>query len=177
MRRIVPAILLLFLVQIHMHAQSSHEHTLHHEDRSSLRAAILIGHTLIPVPHARENILIPSWGFDLEYWFNHTWGIGWHNDLEIESFIIQRPNDELIERENPLVTTLDLLYKPVGGLVILMGPGCEIARGQNFLLFRLGFEYEIELSNHWDLAPSLFFDSREDSFHTWSLGLGVGYRW
>lgn len=177
MRRFVLVFLLLVTCQLHTYAQSLSAHRNPTKDQSSLRVAILIGHTFIPVAHTHENILIPSWGLDLEYWFNHTWGLGWHNDLEIESFIIQRPGDESIEREYPLVTTLDLLYKPAGGLVLLIGPGYEIARGQDYLLMRLGLEYEIELSHHWDLAPSFFFDSREGSFHTWSLGLGVGYRW
>jgi len=75
------------------HHQSEHPH---------FRAALLIGHTLIKSAGTDSHLFIPSWGLDLEYWMNETWGIGMHNDIEIESFIIKRTNEEEIERVNHL---------------------------------------------------------------------------
>lgn len=135
-----------------------------------------MSHTLIPVEHTGENLLIPSWGLDLEYWWSSRWGLGLHNDLEIESFIIEESEEEFIERSYPLVMTLDALFKPMGGLVLLIGPGIEVAPEGSFWLMRAGLEYEFELAHHWDLAPTIFYDTREDSFQTWSFGLGVGKR-
>ncbi len=142
------------------------------------RVAVLIGHTLIPDEHSGEEFFIPSWGLDLEYWFNKEWGIGLHSDLEIETFVLVRENAEQdeLERQSPLVLTLDALFKPWKGLVFQVGPGIEIERSENFPLLRLGLEYEFELPNHWDIAPSFFYDNRFGAYHTWSIALGVGKR-
>ncbi len=40
----------------------------------------------------------------------------------------------------------------------------------------MGIEYEFELKNHWDLAPSLVFDLKEDVYDSWTLGIAVGKR-
>lgn len=140
------------------------------------RGAVFISHTFIPAVAENTRVAIPSYGLDLEYWFNHDWGIGLHNDLELESFIIEQDHEEFLERDYPLVSSLDLLYRPWKGLVFQIGPGIEIDRNETFFLFRLGMEYEIELGHHWDLYPTFFYDTREDAFTTISLGLGVGKR-
>jgi hypothetical protein len=172
--------LLLFAFPCGVHAQGHHAPMEHSSNahRPQFRAAILIGHTLIPEEHAGENFLIPSWGLDLEYWPYAKWGVGLHSDLEIETFVILRNGGEQgeLERLSPLVLTLDILYKPWKGLVLQLGPGLEIERSENFNLWRAGLEYEIELGHHWDLAPTLFYDSRSDEYHTWSFALGVGKR-
>lgn len=149
-----------------------------HEEFKHLRAAILIGHTLIPEKHANENFFIPSWGFDLEYWANEKWGIGLHSDLEIETFIIikNQTEEEEIERITPLVLTLDALFKPWKGLVFQIGPGLEIEKEENYTLLRAGLEYEIEMPDHWDISPTVFYDTRFDEYHTWSIALGIGKR-
>jgi hypothetical protein len=147
-------------------------------ERPLFRAAILIGHTLIPAEHAGSNFFIPSWGFDLEYWPVHSWGIGLHSDLEIETFIIVHPdyeNNEL-ERISPLVVTLDALYRPWKGLVFQFGPGIEFERDENYPLLRAGLEYEFELNHHWDICPTVFYDTRFSEYHTWSIALGIGKR-
>lgn len=172
--------LLFLLLSISMFAQHGERHQNHHGKQPfpHFRAAVLLGHTLIPEEHAGEAFFIPSWGLDLEYWMNPKWGIGLHSDLEIETFVILRDEGEFgeLERLSPLVLTLDVLYKPWKGLVLQLGPGIELERNENFSLFRAGIEYEFELSHHWDLAPTVFYDSRTDEYHTWSIALGVGKR-
>jgi hypothetical protein len=142
------------------------------------RIAVLLGHTLIPAEHAGENFFIPSWGLDLEYWIQKKWGVGIHSDLEIETFIILRENSdqEELERISPLVVTLDALYKPWRGLVLQIGPGIEFEKNENYPLLRAGIEYEFELNHHWDIAPTVFYDTRFSEYHTWSIALGVGKR-
>ncbi|MCB0628583.1 MAG: hypothetical protein R2824_25715 [Saprospiraceae bacterium] len=142
------------------------------------RVAGLIGHTLIPTKHAGENLFIPSWGLDLEYWIHPNWGIGLHNDIEIETFVIlyNYGEERNPERVAPLVLTLDALIKPFGGLVVQFGPGIEFEKKENFALFRAGLEYEIEIGNHWDISPTIFYDTRFEEYHTWSFALGIGRR-
>ncbi|HMO38158.1 MAG TPA: hypothetical protein PKC76_04705 [Saprospiraceae bacterium] len=142
------------------------------------RGAILLGHTFVPTSLPREqHTVIPSWGLDIEYWFSQSWAIGLHNDLELQTFIIERgKDDELLEREFPLVLTLDALYRLPNGLVFQVGPGYEIERNESFLLLRAGIEYEWHLGHHWDIAPAFFYDTRAKANDTWTIALGFGKR-
>jgi hypothetical protein len=176
-------IIVLAVLLFPLSSWSQHNHTsisdLNHSDHPSWRVALLIGHTLIPEQHANQNFFIPSWGLDLEYWFSPKVGLGIHNDLEVETFVILRDSGEgdELERITPLVFTLDLLIKPYKGLVLQIGPGYEIEKEEGFPLFRTGIEYEVEFGNHWDISPTVFYDSRFDGgYHTWSIALGVGKR-
>ena len=156
--------------------QAQHQTAIEDHHFKHFRVSVLLGHTLVPSRHSSEHLFIPSWGLDLEYWHNAKWGLGLHNDLELQTFVIEKENDEILQREYPLVATLDLLYKPWRDLVVLFGPGVEFEPTERLSLWRIGVEYEIEFFNHWDLAPSFFYDSRKDTFDTWSLALGVGRR-
>lgn len=174
-------ILLFFVSGFVLHAQ--HHHPIGHEPSPHpaahvphYRVAVLIGHTLIEGRHVEGSLFIPSWGLDLEYWPSAKWGIGLHNDLELESFILIGPEGEEIERMQPLVITADALYQFKKGWIISLGPGIEIERGENYPLVRLGIEWEIEMGKHFDLAPTIFYDQRLDGYHTWSVALGVGKR-
>ena len=125
-----------------------------------------------------KTFLSLPWGLDLEYWIQSKWGLGIHSDLEIETFVIIQDDGRLegLERVSPLVVTLDALYKPWKGLIFQFGPGIEIEKSENFPLLRTGIEYEIEIGDHWDIAPTIFYDSRLDGYHTWSFAFGVGKR-
>lgn len=148
----------------------------HQPADSHFRTSLVLSHTLIPVEvnGKVENLYIPSWGLDLEYWFSHKWGIGLHNDVELETFEIQTQDFEIIERLYPVVLTLDVLWKPWRELVLLTGPGIEIERGRNLQVFRFGTEYEISIAKNWDIAPSFYYDMRMKAYDTWSLGIGIG---
>ena len=106
-----------------------------------LRVAVLMGHTFIPMGPSHDRLAVPSWGIDLEYWFNHKWGAGLHNDIEIETFLVEHEgHEEVLTREYPLVLTLDALYKPWKQLVLLVGPGWEFEPTEDFFLIRAGVE-------------------------------------
>lgn len=146
-----------------------------HSSEKGIRIAGVIGHTYINSDGMDGNLYIPSWGLDIDYWFNHKWGIGLHNDIEIENFIVERNDAEVIERENPLVFTLDALYHIGNGFVMSIGPGVELEKNESFFLARIGLEYEYEINKNFYLMPTLFHDQRFDGFSTTTIGLGVGH--
>ncbi|MGV6830000.1 MAG: hypothetical protein ACWA5P_00370, partial [bacterium] len=59
-------------------AQEYKEHTYRPAEGSGFRIAGVIGHTLVN-NEGMDNVFVPSWSLDFEYWFNHSWGIGLHN--------------------------------------------------------------------------------------------------
>ena len=164
---------IFILLTVFSQLKSQHVHP-HEDSHKGIRMAVLIGHTMIKSEGSDEHLFIPSWGLDIEYWFSKRIGIGLHNDIEIESFIIVNKGEEEIERINPLVITLDALYHFNNGLVLSGGPGVEISEGESYYLMRIGAEVEIPIGKGFDLAPTLFFDQRFDGFSTWTFALGVG---
>ena len=140
-----------------------------------MRIAGVIGHTYINSDGMDGDLYIPSWGLDVDYWFNHKWGIGLHNDVEIENFVVVRNDTEIIERVNPLVFTLDALYHLGNGFVISIGPGVELEKNESFFLVRIGLEYEYDIGKNFYMMPTLFHDQRFDGFSTTTIGLGVGH--
>ena len=171
-------ILIAAMLPVSLRAQhhDGHHSEEQHLDKDFWRMSIFMGHTYLPTNTSmgRELLVLPSMGLDIEYWFNHNWGIGLHNDLELLTFEIEREEDVFVDREYPALITLDLLWHPQWGLVFYAGPGIEIERNENFFVFRAGVEYEISLGEVWDFYPSVFYDYREDAYDTFTLGLGFG---
>lgn len=155
--------------------QNSEIYETQHYDGKGLRIVALIGHTFINSQGMDGNLYIPSWGLDIDYWFNHQWGIGMHNDIEIETFVVERNQAEAIERDNPTVFTFDALYHIGSGFVISIGPGVELEQSESFFLARVGLEYEYNIGHAFYLMPTIFHDRRFDGFSTTSVGLGIGH--
>lgn len=155
------------------HHQESKTHEFKH-----FRISAVLYHTYIGTrtSDGKEMLIVPSIGLDLEYWLNERWGIGSHNDLELISFEVEGRGGTFIEKETPVLLTVDVLWKPWKGLVLLAGPGVEFEREENLFVVRGGLEYELELGSHWDVAPTIFYDSRIDAYDTFSVGIGIGKR-
>lgn len=166
---------LTILLFTQANAQEHKTETNNHHSGRGFRIAGVIGHTLVN-NEGMDNVFVPSWGLDVEYWFNHNWGIGLHNDVEIETFIIRNADNEEIERVNPLVLTLDALYQFGGGFVLTVGPGVELEKNESFYLMRVGIEYEKDITDSYYLLPNVFLDQRFDGYNTWTVGLGIGLK-
>ena len=160
---------------------TAQEHEGEHEEEHEFkhhRIAIMIGHTHVPkgIEGGGDTggLIVPSWGLNYEYWFNENWAIGLHNDMEITTYAIERVRDTVLERERPFILALVGLYKFDTGFEILTGMGLELEKNENFVVFRLGVEYEIEIGKHWDIAPGFVYDIKEDVYNSFTIGLSVG---
>lgn len=166
-----PRFLLLVCLAGHTFAaKAQYESSPQCHPHKNFRIAPLIGHTLVAVNES-EHRLIPSYGLDIEYWPSGKWGMGLHNDIELESFILIEEGEEDLERERPLVITLDGLYKVWKDLVVVAGPGLEFDPNKTLTLLRFGLEYEFEMTHHWYLSPAFIYDTRFNAFDTWGIGL------
>jgi len=147
----------------------------HNNSESGFRIIGVIGHTLVNTEEL-DKVWVPSWGLDIEYWINNNWGIGLHNDVEIETFVVQNSGINELGRVNPLVITMDALYHFGNGFVITLGPGIEVEKQKSFYLFRAGIEYEKNITESFYLVPNIFLDQRFDGYNTFNIGLGFGLR-
>jgi len=175
-RVFISAAFLLFSSASYAQQQPVQSQAEEHEELKHFRGSVVLYHTYIGTKtiEGKDLLIVPSIGLDLEYWFSHTWGIGSHNDLELISFEVEEEEGTFFERETPVLLTLDALWKPWRGLVVLTGPGIELEKEENFFVVRTGLEYELELGSHWDVSPTIFYDSRIDAYDTFSIGIGIG---
>ncbi len=162
------------------HNNEAHEHPEEHHEFKHHKISLVIGHTHIPAGNPDVgrvgNVIAPSWGIDYEYWFNHKWAAGLHTDLEMISYVIDNDDRSELERERPVILSLVALFKPIHSLVVYVGPGLELEKNENFMVYRFGVEYEFEMGKHWELSPGVFYDSKEGIYDSWSVGLAVGKR-
>ncbi len=163
-------ILTLFLYSVNSFSQES--------EFKHFRVSPVISHTYIPTATSEgtQTIIVPSIGLDLEYWISEKWGIGFHNDLELFNYEIESDHEISVERDYPVVITLDGLAKIYKELVFVFGTGIELEKNKNLFIIRAGLEYEIEFAENWDVAPTALYDYRSGEFGTWSIGLGIGRR-
>ncbi|WP_299060413.1 hypothetical protein [uncultured Polaribacter sp.] len=167
-------ILIIAFIIVHFicTAQEDQEHFKH------FRISPIISHTFIPVStnEGDETVIVPSFGLDLEYWITKKWGFGFHNDIELETFEIEREHQLFVEKEYPIVLTFDALYKFKENWIFVAGTGVEFEKNENLFVIRTGLEYEVEFGKHWDVAPTVFYDYRSNNTGTFSIGIGIGKR-
>jgi hypothetical protein len=157
-----------------------HEDGNEQNDFQRHRISLMISHTHIPqgIPHSNERsgIIVPSLGLNYDFWFNHKWAIGSHNDMEISTYLIENEHGAEVERERPFILSIVGIFKPSHHIELLTGIGREFENHHSYWVYRFGVEYEIDLPQHWNLSPSLTFDIKEDIYSSWTWGLVIGKR-
>ena len=119
-------------------------------------------------------LIVPTIGFNYDYFFNARWGLGLHTDLLLQQYKVEKHGGhEEILRENPVGLAGMLLFKPNHRWTLMAGYGVEVEKHENFQMIRVGVEYGIELPKHWELGFSLEFDYKIKTYS--SLMFGVGF--
>jgi hypothetical protein len=141
------------------------------------RLSVLIGHS-----HLSHGIMengkrgwtvIPSWGFDYDYWISNHWALGLQNDMMIESFKVETHEDVVIERTTPFSSIATVVFKPKEHVGFVAGMGGEFAKEENFAVTRLGIESGWDIKNKWEFAITLAYDVKWNGYDTWVIGIGI----
>jgi len=169
--------LLIFLTTINAQAQehSSKIFADPHHQRHPLRAAVLIGHAMVPDVNGTGLYFVPTWGVDLDYHLSDAWSIGWHSDIELENYIIITDDGKELEIETPMISTLDIFYRLNHNLIVGFGPGMTVENGVIKTLVRVGLEAEVPLNDRWEWTPTLYLDQRIDGHSVWTFAVGVAH--
>jgi len=168
----------LFFINLNAQHNGSDQHSNHkvQEHHKKYKVALTLGMTHIPAAfehgHEEDAVFVPTIGLDFFYYINHKWNVSFVADLELSDYIVDFKREDL-NREKALILTLQAGYEVAPHWAIILGGGLEIESHKNLGVLRLGTEYEIPLGNGWDIAPSLFFDFKED-FSTYALAIGIG---
>lgn len=145
------------------------------------RFTIMMANSHIPnmegVEGQNKFSIVPTWGFDYDFWFNSKWAIGLHNDLVLQQYKIIKEEDHTeVERSYPLGTCIVGIYKPFKRLSFVTGAGKEFEKNENFGMWKIGMEYGFELPKAWELSLNLQYDNKFNAYDSWLFGLGISKR-
>jgi len=148
---------------------------LHEEESDPFKVALTFGYTHIPAGVGSEEgeaVFVPTIGLDLFYSLNHKWSLGLVADLEMSEYIVDFGREEL-NREKAFILALLAGYEVLPRWKLLTGAGIELEKNKNLMVVRFGTEYDFPLGKGWSMAPSTFFDFKEE-YSTWALSVSIG---
>lgn len=140
--------------------------------KPKIRAAILMAnsHVATSVNGERKSILIPTWGFDVDYFFHPRWSVALQGDVKVQSFEVE---DEgvLLERSFPATIAGVLHFHALRHWSFFAGPGYELEKNENLFLIKLGTEYSFEITEDFEIALNLAFENKEEVYDSWTFGV------
>jgi hypothetical protein len=147
------------------------------EHKPKIRGAIMMANS--HVPNATEGgtavVVIPAWGFDVDYYFHPRWSVALQGDVLLQSFEVEDSHTDL-ERSYPFAIVWGLHYHALRHWSFYVGPGYEFESHENLLLLRIGTEYSFEITEDFEIALNLIYDNKEEVYDTWTLGIAFNKR-
>lgn len=167
--------LLLFgLLQLNA-AQSELEkqgtHNVKHHKVTIITANSFVQNSISSQPN--EVLIVPTFGFNYDYFFHDKWGVGLHTDVLLQQYKIEsHDNKDILTRENPVALCAMLVYKPLSRFIVVGGFGQELEKNHTLDMIRLGIGYEIPIQKHWEIGFDLEYDYKFKTYGTWMIGVG-----
>ena len=161
-------LLLLMVVSPYAYAQESGEE----ETKPKIRGAIMMANS--HVPNATEGghkvAIIPTWGFDVDYFFDSRWSVALQCDIKLQSFEIE-DHGATLERTNPLAVAAVMHFHALRHWSFFAGPGYEFEEHKNFFLIRAGTEYSFEITENFEIALNLIYENKDEVYDTLTFGI------
>lgn len=142
------------------------------EHKPKIRGAIMMANSHIPKAFEGEKkvTVIPTWGFDVDYFFHSRWSVALQGDIKLQSFEIEEENSSL-ERNFPVALATVVHYHALRHWSFYMGPGYELESHENFFLVRAGTEYSFEITEDFEIALNLLYENKDEVYDTWTFGI------
>lgn len=175
----------LFAFPVIAEAQHSGETSQQHNSDShgmkgAGRLTLGLGHTHVSegeMEGRTQWIVMPSWSLNYDYWLSDKWALGLQSDLILESFFIETPKEELIERKFPFSLVPVGIFKPGKHLSLFGGVGGEFSSAKNLVTTRLGFEYSFHIPGNWEVGATALWDGKWDYYNSWGLAFTFSKIW
>lgn len=149
-----------------------------HGLRGTHRLTLGLGHnhvinSIVGEDGELKNQALPSWELNYDYWLSDKWAIGVQTELIIESFVIEHGDEQLLEREYPVLVAAVAIFKPFRHFSFVGGLGLEHASGETLTATRLGVEYGTHLGANWEVGVAATWDAKWDYYDAWGLSFSV----
>jgi len=168
------------------HEQEIEQHESHHKHHALSGS---INHTVIfsgiKNGEAQTSVFLPSFGLNYTYFFNNKWGLGLHNDIILEDFLVKgestndpttRNNNEevaVIERGRPISMAVMGVYKVIPNLGVMAGAGIEFSSHEDYAIVRFGLEAPFHLPKNWEVFGTITYDIMIDAYTSLTYGIGL----
>ncbi len=166
-------ILVLSIAFFSVNAQTHHAEGGGHEQLhkfSLITANSLIRNSLSL--DGNNTLIVPTFGFNYDYYFNAKWGAGIHSDILLQQFKVEtHKTDNILVRDNPVALCGMLNYKPSHNFVLMGGFGYELEKHETLNIFRFGVGYEIPIQNNWEIGFDLEYDIKINAYGALMFGV------
>lgn len=142
------------------------------EFKPKLRGAIMMANSHIPkaTEGGKSVHIIPTWGFDVDYFFHPRWSVAVQGDVKLQSFEVEENNVEL-ERSYPFALVAALHYHALRHWSFYAGPGYELESHENLFLVRVGTEYSFEITENFEIALNLIYENKDEVYDAITFGI------
>jgi len=143
------------------------------EFKPKIRGAIMMANTHVPnaTEGGKKMAIIPTWGFDFDYFFHRRWSGALQGDIKLQSFEIEDKNKVELERTNPFAIAAVIHYHALRHWSFFVGPGYELESHENFFLVKVGTEYSFEITENFEIALNLIYENKEEVYDAWTYGI------
>ncbi|MCW3807583.1 hypothetical protein [Plebeiibacterium marinum] len=173
----------VYAQELHHHHESIHENEEHGKHKLSVYGGFTHVDAAFYEHETHEESTgkwIPTLGLEYFYTLSHKFDIGLLADMELDEYFIQVNNERELLRNNIVVATAVLRYKPMKRVGIFAGPGVETEfiedeDSESFFVAKVGIDYEVEIAHGWELTPVFSYDFKEH-YSSYSFGISLGKR-
>ncbi|MGN6645056.1 MAG: hypothetical protein ACTHJT_00890 [Cytophaga sp.] len=168
MKRII--CFLLLLLSYNLFAQEG-ENTF---KRHRLTLMMANSHVSKVINEQSSFFIIPTWGFDYDYFLTKRFALGMKNDIKLSEFEIEPESDEIIQRTYPVCTSVMATGKVWKELSVFGGPGYEFShKSKSFFQLIVGAEYGFELKEDLELSLNFSYENKLNYYSAWMFGFGM----
>jgi len=143
------------------------------EHKPKIRGAIMMANSHSPKAFEGETkvTVIPTWGFDVDYFFHPRWSVALQGDIKLQSFEVEEENNVALERNFPVALATVIHYHALRHWSFYLGPGYELESHENLFLVRAGTEYSFEITENFEIALNLIYENKDEVYDTWTFGI------
>lgn len=143
------------------------------EFKPKIRGAIMMANSHVPKAFEGDKkvTVIPTWGFDVDYFFHPRWSVALQGDIKLQSFEVEEEHNVALERNFPVALAAVLHYHALRHWSFYLGPGYELEQHENFFLVRAGTEYSFEITENFEIALNLLYENKDEVYDTWTFGI------
>jgi len=160
----------LLMVLFFSPAQAQEEDSKPHQPK--IRGAVMMANSHVPqsTNGDKKVAIIPTWGFDVDYFFHPRWSVAFQGDIKLQSFEIEHEGVAL-EKSYPVAFAGVIHYHALRHWSFYAGPGYELEKTENLFFVRLGTEYSFEITEKFEIALNLAYENKQEVYDAWTFGI------
>jgi outer membrane receptor for Fe3+-dicitrate len=137
-----------------------------------VRGAVMMANSHVPqaTEGGKKVAVVPTWGIDLDYFFNSRWSVDVQSDIKLQSFEVE-DNNAILQRTNPFSISTVVHYHFPKHWSFFAGPGYEFEKTKNLFIVKAGTEYSFEVSDTFEIGLNLIYENKQEVYDNYTFGI------